>query len=1277
MDVKFKLLVAAAALSLASVALSGCGNDCATGTTESDGQCIPDKTTCGAGTTLVNGKCQLDASGCGEGASLNDQGKCVADAPTGQECGAGTKFDSATTKCIPEEVIECGANTTKVDGKCVPASTVCAANTVLNNDGQCVVDAPACGTGTQLDPNTGRCAVTTQVCGANTAFDSASNTCKPTGTVCDAGTVFSDATGLCLPEATCRMGDVIVEGKCSSASQALAQMATVTATENDDPRLGGTANAVTIPAAGSQLVFKGEIGAPVDLDNDGKLDQDYDFFSFTATAGQHISVNLQVIGGPSLSFALLGPDDVESPEFVRFSGFGARRGGARTFVIPKDGTYYLAVAPTVSLIQGDDAGPFGEAGWEYVGTMEYGPALTATDVDVTMGNIMGSFADLSDNLHKVTGVPGGTLVDVKIEKVGVNAQGVLQVWTSPTQFLTQFGISQGDTLRLPMPDGDTLMFFDWVAANGADLDYEVSVTPLVNQENLGALPAGSGTATSTPVTLDTTERYIAFTVAAGQVVEISHANDGTATSNFINLAVRDAQGTTVFSDTSFNTATASTPERGYFYSPNGGSYVITARATGTTTTRDNSAITVKSMTPNPLGSFMVGQQISGAQPNAVDRAVQEFHTFTLTEDAKLVGTLSSGAQLRLYDTTTGQAGSPISSAAFSLNAVAGTYLISLGSTAAALPNGYTITADVQTPPVMEMEPNNDRMTANTLALQAAIAGTTYSIETSAQGDPDFYKLTVVTPGFYQISLTSSSFCLDVVLNDDAGTELWTAEVQNPSTTLPLAAGDHYIKVSGWCTSTMTSIDYEIIAQPAPVTSLGTLMAGGGTQSTAPTTLAATPQIYTFTVAAGEVVEISHLNDGTSTTNTINLRVLDSMNAVVFNDTVFNSTASSTPEYGTFYSPNGGTYTIVASSSTARNNSVITVKSITPTALGAVMSGGGIQSTTASTLALVPQHYAFTVAAGEAVEITHTNDGTATANAINLIVRDAQGATVFSDTSFNTTTASTPERGYFYSLNGGSYVITTSATSATTTRTNSVVTVKSMTPNPLGSFSVGQQINGAQPNAVAPRAREYHKLTVGVTGKLVGSLSAGSLFVFDSAGTQLASYTTPTAIANLDIGVTAGDYLVAIEAPTAGLPMGYTLSLTVTAVPPLPAPHTASPMLAIPDNNMAGVTTTLSVSRGVPCLIAAMVVDMNITHTYRGDVVLELTSPMGTTVRLQNSGFDSAENIIGVYGLNLTPAAPLSGFNGQDANGTWTLFARDAAVGDTGTLNSWGLSFICQ
>ncbi len=82
--------------------------------------------------------------------------------------------------------------------------------------------------------------------------------------------------------------------------------------------------------------------------------------------------------------------------------------------------------------------------------------------------------------------------------------------------------------------------------------------------------------------------------------------------------------------------------------------------------------------------------------------------------------------------------------------------------------------------------------------------------------------------------------------------------------------------------------------------------------------------------------------------------------------------------------------------------------------------------------------------------------------------------------------------------------------------------------------------------------------------------------------------------------------------------------------------------------------------------------MNITHTWRGDLTVTLTSPVGTTVVLHNRVGSGANNIMGNYPDDLSPAENLSAFEGEDHNGIWSLKVVDGSSRDIGTLNSWAL-----
>ncbi|MEE9303783.1 MAG: zinc-dependent metalloprotease family protein [Thiotrichaceae bacterium] len=115
--------------------------------------------------------------------------------------------------------------------------------------------------------------------------------------------------------------------------------------------------------------------------------------------------------------------------------------------------------------------------------------------------------------------------------------------------------------------------------------------------------------------------------------------------------------------------------------------------------------------------------------------------------------------------------------------------------------------------------------------------------------------------------------------------------------------------------------------------------------------------------------------------------------------------------------------------------------------------------------------------------------------------------------------------------------------------------------------------------------------------------------------------------------------------------------------------------AIPDNNNSGITSTISISGVGVIANPTITIDIDISHTYRGDISMSLTSPQGTIVQLKaTDGDDSNDNIIGNFPTTFTPVNSLSAFNGENLNGTWTLKAIDNFNLDTGTLNNWSINY---
>lgn len=123
-------------------------------------------------------------------------------------------------------------------------------------------------------------------------------------------------------------------------------------------------------------------------------------------------------------------------------------------------------------------------------------------------------------------------------------------------------------------------------------------------------------------------------------------------------------------------------------------------------------------------------------------------------------------------------------------------------------------------------------------------------------------------------------------------------------------------------------------------------------------------------------------------------------------------------------------------------------------------------------------------------------------------------------------------------------------------------------------------------------------------------------------------------------------------------------------------ETSTPAAPIPDANSTGVSDQIAIASA--CTLVGVTVDVNITHTYIGDLTLTLTAPDGSTsVVLHNQSGGGNQNIIGNYPMTLTPSQSLGAFQGVSGQGNWTLTVADTDSGDTGTLNSWGLNLICN
>ena len=162
-----------------------------------------------------------------------------------------------------------------------------------------------------------------------------------------------------------------------------------------------------------------------------------------------------------------------------------------------------------------------------------------------------------------------------------------------------------------------------------------------------------------------------------------------------------------------------------------------------------------------------------------------------------------------------------------------------------------------------------------------------------------------------------------------------------------------------------------------------------------------------------------------------------------------------------------------------------------------------------------------------------------------------------------------------------------------------------------------------------------------------AVGAGSVLIIDT--------TTATA---------TGTYSLTITGVSGSITRTKTVSLVVRPEGTIDVTYSNNTPVSIPDNVPAGVTSTLNVTDVT--VISSTSVTVNITHTYIGDLIVKLTSPIGTQAVLHNRAGGSADNLNQTY--------TVSAFNSENTYGAWVLSVSDNAGIDVGTLDNWSLTF---
>lgn len=214
----------------------------------------------------------------------------------------------------------------------------------------------------------------------------------------------------------------------------------------------------------------------------------------------------------------------------------------------------------------------------------------------------------------------------------------------------------------------------------------------------------------------------------------------------------------------------------------------------------------------------------------------------------------------------------------------------------------------------------------------------------------------------------------------------------------------------------------------------------------------------------------------------------------------------------------------------------------------------------------------------------------------------------------------------------------------------------------------------------------YPVTATVTGRLgvnpatialVYRIDGGSWTTVNMANSGPDQYTA--AVPGQDLGTVVDYYLQATA--NDGLsatwpPYAPQTPFTFAVVPLVQTAFDAGVGLAVPDGDLGGITSVISVPALQSGILADLSVDIDLTHPAAADLAVVLTSPAGTSVTLLVPGAAGGAGLVGTWPLTLAVSGPgaLSQLRGEDNFGDWTLWVSDTVAGGAGVWNSWGLDF---
>ncbi len=305
---------------------------------------------------------------------------------------------------------------------------------------------------------------------------------------------------------------------------------------------------------------------------------------------------------------------------------------------------------------------------------------------------------------------------------------------------------------------------------------------------------------------------------------------------------------------------------------------------------------------------------------------------------------------------------------------------------------------------------------------------------------------------------------------------------------------------------------------------------------------------------------------------------------------------------------------------------------------------------------------------------------ATAGTINLDVASNHDITDTAGNSLTTVTAPNPDESFTVDTTQFTPSISTSVTSPTNQQS---ITFTVDFGEPIDPFTfTASDVSASQGTVSAPTTDNNQTFEFTITGLTAGTLTVsipadsvhdlaennnlisntvtievGSATLYVTSITrssptlEITSDATPVFLVefNTDVqNVDQSDFELSPDSPTDG----YSQTFMYTSTPSLGI---------VPHNTDKTDTITVSASGTV----SAVSVAVDITHDWRGDLLVQLVSPDNQIVTLHNRAGGSADNIVETYTLEYDDVVSISG--------DWQLRMNDNYYLDSGVLNSWTLT----